>query len=393
MPDHAAANRFTPPRRLSSSAPDEVLPGLAQLIASELAPRVLDIDLKGVYPEAFLRQLGAFGGYAGHVAPEFGGMGTGLGQTIRVMEEVAKLCLSTSFLVWCQSACAGYLQQSDNGWLKANVLPALASGRLLAGTGLSNPMKSCAAIEPIRLKAIRTADGYTINGTLPWLSNLGPDHYFAVGAGVEGKPGFLIALVRGDQPGLSLNQGARFVALEGTRTFACRFRNVVVPDSAVICHPDDFAAFVARIKPGFVLSQMGMVLGLVGACVELMRESDKSHSHVNCFLDDRAEHIAAALAQARATTYSLAKVVDAEGGASVLRDVLELRVVGSKLALKAAQAAMLHLGARGYLMTSPGQRRWREACFVAIVTPALKHLRKELADMDHASRGGASCCA
>jgi hypothetical protein len=39
----------------------------------------------------------------------------------------------------------------------------------------------------------------------------------------------------------------------------------------------------------------------------------------------------------------------------------------------------LHQGARGYMMNTAPQRRIREAHFVAIVTPAIKHLRWEMA--------------
>ena len=41
---------------------------------------------------------------------------------------------------------------------------------------------------------------------------------------------------------------------------------------------------------------------------------------------------------------------------------------------------MLHAGARGFVTNAAAQRRLRESYFVAIVTPALKHLRKELSD-------------
>jgi hypothetical protein len=47
--------------------------------------------------------------------------------------------------------------------------------------------------------------------------------------------------------------------------------------------------------------------------------------------------------------------------------------------LRAAQASLLHQGARGYLMSAAPQRRIRESHFVAIVTPAIKHLRWEMA--------------
>jgi hypothetical protein len=58
--------------------------------------------------------------------------------------------------------------------------------------------------------------------------------------------------------------------------------------------------------------------------------------------------------------------------------VLEARAETSQLSLRAAQAALLHQGARGYLASSAVQRRIRESHFVAIVTPALKQLRKEI---------------
>jgi len=62
-----------------------------------------------------------------------------------------------------------------------------------------------------------------------------------------------------------------------------------------------------------------------------------------------------------------------------MRRVLQVRLDSSEWSLRAAQAAMLHAGARGYLAGAPAQRRLRESYFVAIVTPATKHLRRELA--------------
>jgi alkylation response protein AidB-like acyl-CoA dehydrogenase len=47
-------------------------------------------------------------------------------------------------------------------------------GETLGGTGMSNPMKSFAQIESLLLKATPVDGGYRINGTLPWVSNLGP---------------------------------------------------------------------------------------------------------------------------------------------------------------------------------------------------------------------------
>ena len=362
---------------ISAIRNNSVPEGLAALITSELAPKVTDIDLKGEYPGAFLQALGRIGGFAGAAADEIG-----LRQVIRVMDEVSRECLSTGFLVWCQSACAWYLHNSSNNALRQSMLPAIARGEVLAGTGLSNPMKSCASIEAIRLQAKQAPGGYVVNGTLPWVSNIGPGHYFAFGAGCDARRELLVGLVSCDTPGLMLNQNAHFVALEGTHTFACHFKDVFVPDSAVIAHPEEFDAFVARIKSGFILNQMGMGLGLIDACIAMMKQSNKTLSHVNCYLDDQADDIEHDLIAARSATYDLADKISLESRSAYLREVLQVRIRGSELSLQAANAAMLHMGAKGYLLRNPAQRRLREAYFIAIVTPALKHLRKELAELD-----------
>ncbi|KAF0164269.1 MAG: acyl-CoA dehydrogenase [Rhodocyclaceae bacterium] len=357
-----------------------------QLVAEKLAPKVVDVDLKAEYPEAFLRELGAAGGFRGAVAPEYGGNGLGLKHVVQVMEEAAKLCLSTGFLVWCQTACARYIQMSDNEALKKSMLPRIARGDVLVGTGLSNTVKSCDTIEDFRLSAKKVAGGYVINGVLPWVSNLGPTHYFTTGCPVEGEAkgddGLVFILVDCQQPGFKLVDCAHFVALDGTRTLACHFRDAFVSDAMVLSHPGQSREYVKRIKPGMILAQMGMGLGLIEACVDMMKQANRTHAHVNQFLDDQAEDIDAVLQEARAATYALADTLSANPQADVVLDILKLRLAGGEMSVKAANAAMLHMGAKGYLQKSPAQRRLREAYFIAIVTPATKHLRREIARIE-----------
>jgi len=365
---------------IAANAAAELVARVRGRTQAELIPQVVDIDVKGVYPEAFLRGLGADGLFAAHVPAAMGGAGLGLDALIRGMEEVSKVCGSTGFMAWCQSALAWYLVNTDNAGLRERLLPGVMRGEILGGTGLSNLMKSVADIETLRLKATRVEGGYVVNGVLPWVSNLGPDHWFGVGIAVEGL-GTMLAAVHGGQEGLNMVQNAHFVALEGTRTFACQFRKVFVPDAEVLAHPSEFEAFVKRIKPGFVTMQCGIALGIIDDCVAIMRESDETHAHVNRYLDDQADGLAAELSTARAAIYDLAARISAQAPVTP-KEVLGLRAAGSELSLKASNAAMLHSGAKGYLIRNPAQRRVREAIFVAIVTPALKHLRKELAALE-----------
>ncbi|MBW8330223.1 MAG: acyl-CoA/acyl-ACP dehydrogenase, partial [Thiobacillus sp.] len=156
----------------------DVLPGLAELIARELAPKVVDIDLKGVYPGDFLKQLGALGGLGSLTPVAHGGSARGLGHAIRVIEEASKECVSTGFLLWAEYALQWYVINSSNHALAAEMLPKMARGEVLGGTAQSNSMKSCVGIEEARLKAKRVDGGYVINGVLPWVSNIGLNHWF-----------------------------------------------------------------------------------------------------------------------------------------------------------------------------------------------------------------------
>jgi len=380
-------------------AVDPVIAEIRELVKKRLAPKVLDVDLKAEYPEDLLRDIGKAGGYRGAASPEYGGNDLGLRHVVEVMEKVSKECLSTGFMIWCQTACARYIDKSDNAWVKERYLPRIVSGELLAGTGLSNTMKSADTIEDYRLSARRAEGGYVINGVLPWVSNLGPDHVFTTGCpvrGVDGEvEGLAFVLVECSQPGFRLVDCAHFIGLDGTRTLACQFKECFIPDAMVLAQPGESAAYLTRIKPGMILAQMGMGLGLIDGCALLMEQSNRTHGHVNQYLDDQVGDIAAALEAARTATYELCDAVetDADGGARYGIDVLKLRLAGGELSVRAAHAAMLHQGAKGYLVRNAAQRRLREAYFVAIVTPSTKHLRREIARMESASRAALACAA
>lgn len=336
---------------------DDDLSAIRQLVTQTLAPQVLAIDLDAVYPEDFLRALGEVGGYRGAVPTEFGGNGQGMEHVIESMAAVSQTCLSTGFLVWCQTACARYIAMSDNAELRRTLLPRIVSGTLLAGTGLSNTVKSCDAVEDFRLSAKRVDGGYVVNGVLPWVSNLGPGHVFTTGCPVEdagpGDDGLAFLLIDCGTPDFKLLDCAHFMGIDGTRTLACHFKNTFVADSMVLSHPGQSKAYVRRIKPGMILGQMGMCLGLTQACIDLIHQSNRTHAHVNRYLDDQEDELAAELAALRVRTTAAAQALQTNPLADIVLDILKLRLAGGELALRAAQSALLHMGAKGYL-SHPG---------------------------------------
>lgn len=360
-----------------------MLEATGDIVERDLKPLTVKIDLEGLYPEQVMRQLGQAGAFRPHL-PALDPAGRhDLGATIQAMARVSHECMSTGFAMWCQDTCAWYLQNAANGQVREDWLEKVAGGQVLAGTGMSNTMKAFAGIEPLRLTGKRVDGGYIVNGALPWVSNLGEDHVFGTMFTLGGEPERrVMALIDCASEGFELKLAAHFTGMEGTRTFACIFDDVFVPDAMVI--DEDGAGFLRRARAGIVLLQFGMGLGNIQGCIDLCRDVEPLLGHVNCFLDDRPEELQAELDDAREAVLALAEE-PFDDSDDYFREILQLRLAASELALRASQSAMLHTGAKGYLHTAPAQRKLRESYFVAIVTPAIKHLRKELARLADAA--------
>lgn len=357
-----------------------LIANVAELVKTKLKPIVDDIDRKGYYPEAFMRELGAIGGYASVGTEAEGGNGLGLAAQIAVLREIGKECGATSFSAWCQAACAWYLHQTPNQAVKDKYLADILQGKVLAGTGMSNTVKHLAGIEKHNLQAERVDGGYTVNGALPWVSNIGEDHIWANTAQIG--DGYVMFITGGQREGVSLQNCPEFCALEGTRTFSLNFKDVFIPDEDIIAAPEQFAGYIQSIKAGFILLQIGIGAGVIDGSLGIIRLANIVNAEVNSYLDDGYDSLKARLDGAWAETERLAGL--AWDGAPDNLATLKLREAAAVLALAAAHSAALHSGAKGYLMRSPTQRRVREAMFVAIVTPAIKHLRKEIAAIEAA---------
>jgi len=341
---------------------------IAALSRAELTPIALAIDEGEIYPDEALRNFGAAGAWSAH---------GDLRDTIGGISAIAETCGATAFMAWCQNTLVWYILNSDNAALKAKYLAKAQSGERLGGTGLSNPMKSFFGIEKLKLKGRRTEGGYIVRGALPWVSNLGPDHLFGTIFELEDGSDKVMFLVDCADPNVSLTPCKPFLAMDGTGTYAVQLRDVFIPDDQVLAQPA--MPFVKKIRAGFILMQMGMGLGLIRDCVEIMHSVQPSLAHVNCFLPQQPQDFAALLEELEAETLRLA-ATPFDTSNTFWRDVVELRLRAGDAAVAAAHAAMLHCGARGYLKSHRAQRRLREAYFVAIVTPATKQLRKMLAD-------------
>jgi alkylation response protein AidB-like acyl-CoA dehydrogenase len=365
----------------SRLAVDEALPSasiadqVAAIARKDLAPMAASIDAGAVYPDELLRRLGDVGAWGSHQPNNGAADLRGAIQSIATLGEV---CGATAFMAWCQNTLVWYAANSSNPALIAKFAGKFASGQILGGTGLSNPMKSFFGIEKLKLKGRKVDGGYIVKGALPWVSNLGPDHFFGtIFEREDGPGGIVMFLADCSDPAITLQPCKPFLAMDGTGTYGVQFRDAFVPDDLILAEPA--GPFVKKIRAGFILLQTGIGLGLIRDCISIMDEVGAPLGHVNRYLPQQPVQFRELHAEFEKEAMALASDPYSADD-TYWRRVVALRLRIGDASVAAAHGAMLHCGARGYLKSHRAQRRLREAYFVAIVTPATKQLRKMLAE-------------
>ena len=160
-----------------------------------LRPQALHTDADGVTAEG-LDEL-AQRGLLNHLAsPAFGGAGLTRAEDRRIHEHLASGCLNT-WLVWAQHApLARRIETSLTGIAPAHELvEALLSGRIVAGAALSDVRRY-----PDRyIQAQRVAGGWSLNGTISWVSGWGVNSALLIAAVSPETEHVILALVPIDE--------------------------------------------------------------------------------------------------------------------------------------------------------------------------------------------------
>lgn len=334
---------------------------LHQIIDEKLKPNVKKVDEQAFYAEDYIIAL-ANSGFFNSTNKDVPSI---LQDEAAIVLETSKTCMTTAFCIWCHLAALTYLRQTQNTYLKQNLLPKIEQGEFLGATGLSNPMKYYSGLEKLHLSAEQTVDGYIINGTLPAVSNLGQRHYFGAIAALEDREVMVFVSTKAD--GLELKEKIGFIGVNGSATYSCKFNQVFIPNEQVIA--EEAKAFCDQIRPTFIFYQIPLGAGVIAATIHGIEKVKAKQNGCNEYLQVQATDLEATYNQIVGELNDAAQQL-------TLQAVVPLRLKTVENTLTAVQANMLHNGAAGYVAGSVPSRKLREAYFFANLTPTVRHLQK-----------------
>lgn len=345
---------------------------IAAVVTQSLTPQAITIDREGVYPESVMHELGAAGAFASLGAGEHGLVDApALTPTLDAVTQVARVCGATAFCCWCQGALTWYLRCTDNTAARQRYLTGLGLGTILGGTALSNPMKHAVGLEKLRLTSTATADGWEVSGMIPWVSNVEQGHPFAViFATPDGPP--CLAVVSDELAGLQIRPNDDFEVMAGTATVSARFDQVHINPDLILSN--DATVFMHRIRPGFVLIQAGMGIGLLQAAIDVMTSTKRAaHPGRPGGVLTTVAQVTADIEQLRDRMLTQAAAVASDTGPA-LAETVQLRLDLGEAVVRAASAAQLMAGAPGLRRGHRAVRLLREAAFYGVLTPSVRQL-------------------
>jgi alkylation response protein AidB-like acyl-CoA dehydrogenase len=205
----------------------------------KVAPNAAAADETGEFPQASYDALRAADFHAPHIPVEYGGAGADALATAIVIEEVARVCASSSLIPAVNKLGTMPLLLSASDELKRQYLPAVAAGDGMFSYCLSEPEAGSDAAS-MKTRAERDGDHYVLNGAKRWITNAGVSEYYTVFAVTEqgvGARGISAFVVEKSDPGVSFGAPERKLGIKGSPTREVYFDNVRVPASRMIGAP------------------------------------------------------------------------------------------------------------------------------------------------------------
>ncbi|MEB2310840.1 MAG: acyl-CoA dehydrogenase family protein [Sorangiineae bacterium] len=344
---------------------NELVDGVREIVAREIAPRAAEVDLRGELPEGFALKLGERG-LAGLALPEgYGGVGADLATFGACLEALGGGCASSAWALVSHSGCARALLAFGADAQKERLLPALAAGRLLGSAMAGTEAAGGSSAAGTRTRARRDGDGWVLDGNKEFISLAGLADLFLVMARTGDEPLALgCFLVEKSDPGVSFGRREELLGVRGLPVGGIGFAECRLPAERLLG---------AEAGGLAVMGAMG-AWGLVGAAAASLGIAAVALADATAYVKERVVagaslstlpgvqralgELAFELAGARA---HLAQAIrDVEGVKGPPLPLFRAKLAATEAAVRITDRAMALYGAAGYSRALPAERRARD---------------------------------
>lgn len=230
-PAHMRHDGFAAPRTLFSSEHEQFRQSMRRFVQTELVPHHEAWEEAGVVPREVWRRAGEMGALCPTVPEAYGGLGLDWLYSVIVIEELARAGITGPGFMVHSEMVAPYILGWGDEETKRCWLPAMVQGEAIGALAITEPGAGSDA-KSIRARAVRTPDGYVINGQKVYISNgqLADIVVTACKTDPEaGAKGVSLIAVEADQPGFKRGRNLSKIGLKAQDTSELFFDDVRAP--------------------------------------------------------------------------------------------------------------------------------------------------------------------
>ena len=348
---------------------DELRAAVRELAEAKIAPRAAEIDESHEFPLDVLAALTASDFHAIHIPEEYGGAGGDALTACIVIEEVARVCASSSLIPAVNKLGTMPLILGGSEEVKQAYLPKVAAGEGMFSYALSEPEAGSDA-GGMRTTAARDGDDWVLNGAKRWITNAGVSEYYTVMALTDPdkrtRGGITAFVVEKGDEGFTFGAPERKLGIKGSPTRELYFDNVRIPDSRRVGEVGEGFAIAMRTldhtRVTIGAQAVGIAQGALDAAASYAKERQQFGKAIAEFqgIQFMLADMAMKLEAARQLVYVAAAKSERED-ADLTFFGAAAKAFASDAAMEITTDAVQVLGGYGYVQDYPVERFMRDA--------------------------------
>ncbi len=348
---------------------EALLDSVSRFVRERLVPAENEVSETDEIPPKIVEEMRQLGLFGLTIPEEFGGLGLTMEEEVRVLFELCKTSPAFRSIIGTTVGIGSQgILMDGTPEQKAQYLPRLATGELIASFALTEPDAGSDAAS-LRTTAILDGDHYLVNGTKRFITNAPHAGIFTLMARTnpadKGASGVSSFIVDAKSPGITLGKNDKKMGQRGAHTCDVIFENCRVPAANLIGHKEGrgFKTAMKVLDKG----RIHVAAVCVGVAQRILDDALRYAMERKQFGQAIGEFqlIQAMLADSQTELYAAqCMVVDAarrrDNGENVSTEASCCKLFASEMVGRVADRAVQILGGAGYLADYGIERFYRD---------------------------------
>jgi len=339
-----------------------------KLAEEKLAPIAVRIDKTGKFSREVVDLFEEYDLLKLKLPKKYGGLDTDHTTYYLVIEEIARVCASSSMLIATQGSCLTSIRLGANKEQEERFFGRLGKGNVILSWAMTEP-NAGSDVGAMRARAVLDGDYYIVNGSKCFITAGGIADMYTVffrTSGEKGTDGLSGFVVDKDTPGFSVGKIEDKMGMRGSQTSELFFEDARVPKENMLGKEgkgwDLLIESVKETRLGIACQALGIAEGALEFATNYSKERVQfgkpisKNQGIQFMLADMKIQVEAS----RALIFQTAAMLD-RGIRDVLPYAAMAKCMASDTAMKVTTDAVQILGGYGYMKDYPVERMMRDA--------------------------------